>query len=465
MNNPYFFSAAGGVRRLPAHRVLRAAVCFVLALFCLFPTGALATFGDGPASDEPLTVGGIEIEGNQRTDTGVILRQLGFTVGDPFTYEMMDTAWDRLEDCGYFAFVDMIQEENGDGTVTVLIEVEEEMTTSYNVLLGYTERHKYELGGYLQENNLRGKGEVLRFDFTGLYAQRARLSWTRPWLLGVRGLEAEVAGSYFAGNFVYRPTDFRQATATLDLSYRFQRGFFLRGGARYQQDDYRDQYRWPQRPSHWDTGEGESLETSPVRKEDWTSVGASVGFDSRNNPLYPTRGLFLEAGLRSWFGNWIPELDQDYNEYFLEGRAFVPLPWKQHVLALRGYHRHVSKASQLSNMLYWGGAQTLRGYPLGTMQGDQGILLSAEYRVPLFLMPISVQGELLGFGLHAFADWGKMWIRGTGLSDDDFLVTEDPLYSYGGGAHINFMSQQFRFEGACNKDGDWRFQFADTFNF
>ena len=51
--------------------------------------------------------------------------------------------------------------------------------------------------------------------------------------------------------------------------------------------------------------------------------------------------------------------------------------------------------AHLDNMLYFGGPETIRGYPYASREGDNGYLLSAEYRMPLFLMPISPQGEIV----------------------------------------------------------------------
>ena len=458
MKTPSFPNVTGRATRLPVRRHQPVAALFVLLVSCLLTLPALAVFGDGEETEGALIVSEIRIEGNTRTDAGIILRQLGFGVGDPVAFADIDRAWDTLEDCGYFAFVDVVDEEIGDGRTVVIITVEEEQTFAYNLMLGYGERHKYELGGYVQEANLRGKGETLRCDFTALYAQRARLSWQRPWLFGVRGLAAEVAGSYFNGQFVFRPTDWRQACGELDMHYTGSSGLFVRTGAAYRHDDYGDEYVWFNHPA--DVAEDGLTGTHPAAGEGWLALTLATGFDSRNNHLYPSYGVFSEVGLRYW-----RQADDDHRTYaegFADLRAFVPLPIGKHVLALRGYGRSVGKPAHLSNMLFWGGAESLRGYPLGTLEGDHGLLLSAEYRIPLFLMPLSVKGELLGLGLHAFYDWGKTWYE---LPGKNLAATEDPLYSFGAGAHINFMSQQFRFEGACNRDGDWRFQFADTFNF
>ena len=78
--------------------------------------------------------------------------------------------------------------------------------------------------------------------------------------------------------------------------------------------------------------------------------------------------------------------------------------------------------------------------PFGGREGDQGYLLSAEYRMPLFLMPISPKGELVGFGFHLFTDAGDAWYDGADASRS--------LRSWGAGLHINLDTWQLRFEAA-----------------
>ena len=98
-----------------------------------------------------------------------------------------------------------------------------------------------------------------------------------------------------------------------------------------------------------------------------------------------------------------------------------------------------------------------RGCGLGAGEGEHGYLLSAEYRAPLFLMPTSPMGEMVGFGLHAFTDVGDNWFDGASSGQS--------LIGYGVGAHILLVSWQLRFEVARTRDGDTRFQFMDRFNF
>lgn len=424
---------------------------FALVFAVLFSVSdSYAVFGDKEGSGSDLVLSRIVIEGNEHTDQSVILRELGMQVGDAFNYEKMDRAWDTLEDIGYFAFVDMDYEEDDEGQVVWSIRVEEDMTTGYGPLVRYSRRHKYELGLQLEEQNFRGKAETLKFDFAALYSQRLGISWHRPWLFNQKGLEATF--SVFAQNadFVFRPTEYRQRHLDLELRWEFTGDFYAKTGLNFGQDDFRHQYTWA--PRHgWSMTDEESLHLP--HKQTRTSFTAAVGFDSRSNPYYPRRGVFAEAGVRHWSSDDF----ESYTETNLDARFFIPIPWGQHTLALRGSGRWTDGEAHLNNVLFYGGPETIRGYRFGMQEGDEGYLLSAEYRIPLFIMPISPQGELVGLGIHFFADAGDAWYwnRDAGKA----------LQSFGSGIHLNLDRMQLRFEAAKPSEGDWRFEFMDTFNF
>jgi len=415
------------------------------------PAPAWAVFGDDDDDGGTQILDDIVIAGNTRTDETLILREMDLTVGQPFAYEDMDRVWDHLEDLGLFAFVDMERDDSEDGKVTLLVTVEEDMTTSYSVHARYSRRHKYELGAWLEEKNLRGKGERVRIEAVAIYPQRAALSWIRPWFLGVRGLEATLDAHALQSAFVFRPTRFRSLDGGFALRWEFTGPFFVGAGVNYGQNHYRDSYTFPAPGRGADTPDGHVAYPSLV--ENRTAVSASVGLDTRSNIWYPAKGYYVDFTARSWSS---PVFDT-YLETNLDLRAFLPVPGVEHVLALRAYGRDTDGPAHLNNVLFYGGPETIRGYPFGQLEGDKGYLLTVEYRLPLFLMPISPQGEMVGFGLHAFADAGDAWYDGA--------ESGRAQQSYGAGAHFNIDRLQLRFEAARTREGDWAFEFMDQFNF
>jgi len=112
----------------------------ILTGFCV---GLIAVAGVVPArAQEPAPVlGAIVIEGNTKTDRAVIERVIGLVPGDACDLAAIDAAWDRLEDCGYFAFVDLESEEDDEGRVTLHVMVEEEKTMRVTPYVRYDRRH------------------------------------------------------------------------------------------------------------------------------------------------------------------------------------------------------------------------------------------------------------------------------------------------------------------------------------
>ena len=56
--------------------------------------------------EEAPVVTAITVTGNETTDTTLIERIMGVKIGDRLDMDGMDAAWDALEDCGHFRFVE-----------------------------------------------------------------------------------------------------------------------------------------------------------------------------------------------------------------------------------------------------------------------------------------------------------------------------------------------------------------------
>ncbi len=429
-----------------------AAPLLLLFVLCGSPLASAAEPGSFtfPMRDrEALPLGEVIISGNHHTDEAVILRILGFRPGDTVSRADVDAAWDRLEDSGFFRTVDVDLDESGDEAI-LKITVEEDLQTFYGPVVRYDRRFKYFLGAYIEQKNFRGRGEKLRLEGAALYARQARLTWDRPWFLGRTGLSAHFEADFLQGDFVFRPTRFRKWHVGLGVRHTWG-ALFAEAGARAGVFEQRDTYTW-MAPWRGSGGPG-VLETLPAGTESHMVFTGAVGVDSRSNPYYPRRGVYLEGRLRAWSSDDFPS----YLESAVDARLFVPMPWKHHILAVRAWGRTVDGPAQLDNRLYFGGPGTIRGTAFGQREGDKGYLLTAEYRMPLFLMPISPQGELVGVGIHLFADAGDAWYDGADAGH--------ALQSAGAGLHLNLDTLQLRFEAARTSAGDWGFEFMDRFNF
>jgi len=410
-------------------------VCFAFtvaacALVCLLPHAA--------AAFENATFGPVAVEGNTSTRTDLILHELGFAEGDPFDFAVLDASWEHLEDLGWFAFVDMDYDDGDGDVVPVTIIVEEDRTTRYYPIIDYDPRWDILLGVRVYDINFRGRGETLSLAATWYRRHGYEIAWRHPWLFGVAGLSCGIDGVWEDADFEYRDMDFSRWEAGGWLRWNFARPLFAEAGASLGAFDQKGDVDGL--PDPW-----------PAADRDRRNVHGTLGLDSRDIIWYPTRGQYHRLTYAR-----IESDDFDaYDAFTGDLRGFVPLPW-DHVLALHAWGRRTSGHVPPEDVLYWGGVETVRGYEYGSVEGEEGFLLSVEYRWPVFLMPISGDGRVIGIGVHAFGDAGSNWW------DDGGHGT---LYSYGAGAHINISDHQFRFELAITEDGDAAFQFMDAFNF
>jgi len=415
----------------------------------------LVAAGPAAAQDDPAfpPLGAVVIEGNTRTSRDVVMRVIDLDPGAPFTDEEFNDIWDRLEDSGYFAFVDLDYEEAADGSVTLLVYVEEEQTAAYGPVIRYSRRHKYLLGAWFRDRNLGGRGETLEFEGLAYRVQGLKGSWKKPWLFGQNGTSLKLGAGYEQADFVFRPFDYR--TWREEIGVRWDGTgplpFFaeLTGGqVNFEQ---KDAYAWPlpDRGRVEDPGIG----TFPAAVRRSWRVGGAIGFDSRSNPYYPVSGVYARLGAERMIYDE-PVADATVSSGDL--RLFIPAPGDL-IVALHAFGRVTDTPLPVEERLYYGGPETVRGAPYARREGEYGYLLSAELRYPLFLMPVTPSGENVGFGLHAFYDAGDAWFDGG-----------DPgraLQSFGAGCHVNLFTWQLRFEAAKERDHDWTFQFLDQFNF
>ena len=383
--------------------------------------------------------GPVTITGNHRTHDDVIRRELGFAPGDPFDPKLVDAAWERLEDLGFFTFVDIdYDDEDPDAPVAVSITVEEDQTRRWYPIIDYDPRFDVRLGARLYDINFGGRGELLSLSAVWYEPAAYTLTWRHPWLAGVRGLTLQVDGAWTGADFVYRDIDFRDGFVAARLEWRFLPPLYVAVGTEHGVFDQRGDITDLPRP--WSRGERE--------RQVWR---ATLGLDSRDLAWYPTRGAWHRITVNRTGGADF----RSFTSVTGDLRQFLHLPW-DHVLALRAWGRRVDGHLPPEAMLWWGGVETIRGLDYGSLPGEEGYLLTAEYRAPLFLMPLTADGRVVGVGFHAFADLGADWFDGR---------ERPPLSSYGAGVHIAVSDHQFRFEVAFPEHGDATFQFMDRFNF
>lgn len=157
----------------------------------------------------------------------------------------------------------------------------------------------------------------------------------------------------------------------------------------------------------------------------WVS-GPQIGFDLRDDPLNPTRGIYVETSMRYALG--LAVQSPDHLRFDFRAHAYVPL-WRRLGLATsirlgRLENLEPERAIPVNRRYFAGGGSTVRGFLEGTLfpqdaeLGPDGRPLAAISTGGLSLLAMKAELRLAvleGLSLAVFYDAGAIWegaIRG-----------------------------------------------------
>ncbi|MBN2600398.1 MAG: outer membrane protein assembly factor BamA [Candidatus Marinimicrobia bacterium] len=385
-----------------------------------------------------VSVGRINIVGNDRTHENVIRRELKIYPGDIFSREALIRSQREIFIMNYFSDVVPDIVPYSDDEVDVEITVEEKSSDRANLSFSISQTYGLIGGGGIEFNNFRGRGQQLKVSYqqgtnysiygtqTNAY-KSASISYTDPWLFDSPNL---VGASLFytergySSSYYYYPYDLTQ------------RGGSLRWGRRFRWPDnyFRGTWMFAASKKEYFNLDEEYLQRVLLGQDKTTNVSLTqvISRDSRDAPEFPTKGSVLNwtATLAGWFLGGTEHFVK--NLFSLD--YYTPTIWKlvlyNHVelgiiqktrensiippderfimggagmvygTALRGYDDNaispVPNSATGSSYSYWGGESMFK-YTL-------------EYRVPISSNP-TIYGLL-------FAEAGNTWMD---------LKTTDPF--------------------------------------
>jgi outer membrane protein assembly factor BamA len=400
----------------------------------------------------------IEVDGNRRTDTSLILGELGISPGDVLTPDdpRVPLAELRLRSLGHFVSVQLRLERFAGqrGDVLLIVQVVERGTLILNALyLGSSKAVGFWGGIDVSETNLLGRGIVVGAGALGATtADVTGAQWGRA--LNLRAAApARKRGLLLAANFLYsRGSEFvqvigaeddadpakwqalnvRRIGASISVGHDLTRSarLFLEGRV-----ESIDAYLPPLRtreigddrfvPVHFDIREGRSR---------LGSLAAILDLDTRSDPVMPTRGrrwvLSLEAGLPIFGSSY------SYAKGVAQGAVYLPAG-RGHVIALHAYGGAIVGAAPYFTRFFVGdlnfllppralglnfSTQPSRNF-LGTSISGRRYEQFAgralvEYAVPLWRRGgFAYRGDVFAaFGIFGLADLEDLRARDTGFT-------------------------------------------------
>ena len=398
------------------------------------------------------TLDGVEVRGNTRTRSHVVLRYVPFKAGDVFDVDdpEVELSRYRLLGTGFFRDVQFsLRKGRARGFVVLVIEVTERNTIVINdVRMGIsadadTHGKARPLTAYagidVAQTNLLGTGITLGSAMAVAQNQLAlRVRFLDPAFLGSSWMTSGTllyndARDFFGNAQVlkYDPTGTSSSQSAVvsykrfggsvgvgrDLSIATQ--FWL--NYRLESIDA----RYPLAASHVRGYNIEPIDFDVIRgRSVLSTLRATLDYDTRDHPFLPTRGwrasVTAEAGL-------LPTAsDYEYQRFEVEASRWWHLPWHDHVLRLQLFAGAISGNAPFFEQYYVGDfsdflpsrvlgvnfdrrpARNFLGTDIVEVRyGKYAFKLAGEYRIPLF------RGHRSIYGIDFFGSAGVYGVAGT----------------------------------------------------
>lgn len=110
-------------------------------------------------------------------------------------------------------------------------------------------------------------------------------------------------------------------------------------------------------------------------------IGGSIGYDSRDNPFWPEKGLFLNSQLASYNKGFIS--DYSFIKWHSDIRYFKKIV-EGHILAIQLMNYQTIGDTPLRDLAALGGADNLRGFYQGRYRAKNLITFISEYRANIY---------------------------------------------------------------------------------
>ncbi|MGE0408552.1 MAG: outer membrane protein assembly factor BamA [Amphiplicatus sp.] len=174
----------------------------------------------------------INIKGNIRTLDKVIRREIRIAEGDPFNRVLVDRSKTRIKALDYFGKVEIEEKPGSTPDRTELdVTVEEKSTGSFSIGLGVSSTENFIVDFSIEERNLMGRGQFLRFRVQASSRTRqVDIRFTQPYFLD-RNLAAGF--SLFNQRTNFRESGFIRDRYGFGLNAGFQISEYGRGSLQY----------------------------------------------------------------------------------------------------------------------------------------------------------------------------------------------------------------------------------------
>lgn len=374
----------------------------------------------------------IEFRGNTKTRERVLRREMEIVEGEVFNETLAERSRRRLTALGYFERVDISTEQgSAPDKLNVYVEVTERPTGTFQVGIGFSSIENFIATGQVQQANLFGRGQALSLQaqMSGL-RQMVNLRFIEPYFMQSK---FSTTAEFFLNERFY--SDFSQSSRGGSLTF----GYPLIAPRLVASLTY---YAAVDKVSTGSTSSflGTSTTVSVFRRlplanlfqDGLTSkLGPTISYDSRDNRLFPTAGIYLRASTEfalAAFGS-----DNRFVRSTLMGRFYYPIR-KGITLKLNAEGGHVTSPSQqgvpIFARYFLGGILDLRGFTFRSISPRLPLTSDVNPNSPPIFGGAAIGGNLMyvqNLELE-FAIVESMGVRGVIFTDAGNTWNLEPTY-------------------------------------
>ena len=414
---------------------------FLLIALCLFLTG-----GDfisrspipGPFADD-ITFGEviieIRLEGNSIVKDDIIYKAMKSKPGEIYTEESATIDYKWLTQFGVFTTIQFSTIKETDGVI-VVVTLDEVNRYTPAPVIRITDENGLSIGARITSNSVLYWGSKGSVYFTVGGATNFGIRFSDPWIPG---------RSWFAGyKLKYDHSERRNEIYEFDersddLYFEVNRNIT-------------DRLHWGPQFLYLTVRSDEPNRTlSSSNRDHIPTLGAYMHFDDRNFPIYPTKGWWTGLNVRKY---GLGGVDTDYWQVTLDVRKYLELGGPFNSLALYSLVTASTGDVGVDYPIYMqfnlGGANSVRGWSLGSRDGKNQFVNTAEYwhlLVDYQKWKIWFLKFALGLQLGVFGDVGTAW-----STSEEFSQS----WIGGGGLGLRFLMPailMFRADVATGEEG------------
>lgn len=331
----------------------------------------------------------INIRGNTKTRDKVIRRELKITEGELYSEALVEFSKNRVQALGFFEKVEISTKRGStDDKLVVFVEVTERPTGTFQIGAGFSSIENFIAQAQVAQNNLFGRGTTMRLSAQiSSLRQLFSINYIDPYFL-----DTNVTFSFSGYNQLLYYPNFNRTTRGGDLTWGYLFGDYFRllGTYKLEWVSIGQNAQGMQISGFGQVQSVAGGTLANLYRRGWTSaVRLWAQYDSRNDRMFPTKGMFHLLSVEVADRYVASEID--YVRLSGYARFYRPI-WGPFIFRLNAESGLVfsrrAEGVPIYERYFLGGIQSIRGFRLFSL--GPRIQIQSALEPGSYLIPFSV---------------------------------------------------------------------------